>query len=93
MLLPALAMKAPIDFNTVTEEAEGGGNIGGSAKPGADESLKYTDIASTLKSIADGLLPYYGEDCIVRIFHRRWQFREEGVGEFIGRMPGVFEKA
>jgi hypothetical protein len=46
-----------------------------------------------MKSFADGLLPYYGEDCVVRLFHRRWQFREQGVTEFVQRMPDVFKQA
>jgi hypothetical protein len=54
--------------------------------------LKYTDIPSTVKSIADGLLPWYGEDCCVRIFNRKWQFREEGAKTIVAQMPEVFTK-
>lgn len=45
-----------------------------------------------MKTFADALLPYYGELCCAKIFHRRWQFREEGVAEFIAEMPSVFRK-
>jgi hypothetical protein len=75
-----MAGKEPIDFSKVDGDESGG--IGGSAKPG-DEELKYSDIPSTMKGFADGLVPYYGEDCVVRLFHRRWQFREQGVVEFV----------
>ena len=37
------------------------------------------------------MLPFFGEDCTVRVFHRRWQFREEGVKIFIEKLPTVFE--
>jgi hypothetical protein len=45
-----------------------------------------------MKTFADALLPYYGELCCAKIFHRRWQFREEGVAEFISEMTSVFRK-
>jgi hypothetical protein len=32
-MVPALSLKKPIDFNTVGDEIEGGGGIGGSVKP------------------------------------------------------------
>lgn len=74
-----MAGKAPIDFNKVgAEDDEVAGGIAGSAKP-AEEELKYSEIPSTMKSFADALIPYYGEECCVRLFHRRWQFREQGV--------------
>ena len=88
-----MAGKEPIDFNKVGEggpgEDENTGGIAGSAKP-ADDELKYSEIPSTMKSYADALLPYYGEEVCVRLFHRRWQFREEGANEFIQKMPEVF---
>jgi len=65
--------------------------IGGSEAPDAGEGLRYMDIASTLKSKADMMLPFFGEECTVRVFHRRWQFREEGVKIFIEKLPAVFE--
>ena len=65
--------------------------IGGSEAPAAGEGLRYMDIASTLKSKADAMLPFFGEECTVRVFHRRWQFREEGVKTFIEKLPAVFE--
>ena len=78
MVIPA-GGKTAIDFNTVDEEKNSGG-IGGSAKPQIDEGgLKYTDIPSSLKLYADALLPFYGEDMCVRLFNRKWQFREEGA--------------
>ena len=80
----------PIDFNTVDEENYHGA-IGGSEAPTAGEGLRYVDITSTLKSKADAMLPFFGEDCTVRVFHRRWQFREEGVKIFIEKLPTVFE--
>ena len=64
--------------------------IGGSEAPQDGEGLHYTDIKSTLKSKADAILPFFGEDCTVKIFHRRWQFREEGVKKFIEKIPEVF---
>ena len=67
--------------------------IGGSEAPAAGEELRYIDIASTLKSKADFMLPYFGEECTVRVFHRRWQFREEGVKTFIEKLPTVFENS
>ena len=67
-----------------------GGGIGGSTKPGEDESLAYRDIPPTMKTFADAILPYYGEMVCVKMFHRRWQFREEGVYAFIFEMPRVF---
>lgn len=70
-----MAGKEPIDFNKVGEEGPEGeatsGGIAGSAMPASDE-LKYSEIPSTMKSYADALLPFYGEDCCVRLFHRRW---------------------
>ena len=45
-----------------------------------------------MKLIADSILPNYGELCCVKMFHRRWQFREEGVKYFITEMPKVFEQ-
>ena len=36
------------------------------------------------------MLPFFGEECTVRVFHRRWQFREEGVKTFIAKLPEVF---
>ena len=69
--MPALGLKAPIDFNTVNEENIEGG-ISGSVAPGENESLKYTDIHPTLKSKAEAILPFYGEETAVKIFHRRW---------------------
>jgi len=64
-------MQAPIDFNTVTEENYNGG-IGGSVAPDAGDGLRYTDIKSTLKSKADAILPYLGEEFTIKIFHRKW---------------------
>ena len=90
--MPASFLHQPIDFNTVDENNFQGG-IGGSEAPDAGEGLRYIDIKSTLKSKADAMLPFFGEDCTVRIFHRRWQFREEGVKRFIDKMPEVFAKA
>lgn len=90
--VPAALLKAPIDFNTVDEDNMQGG-IGGSEAPDAAESLRYIDIHPTLKSKADAILPFFGEECTVKIFHRRWQFREEGVRSFISQIPAVFEKA
>jgi len=37
------------------------------------------------------MLPFFGEECTVRVFHRRWQFREEGLKVFIEKLPAVFE--
>jgi hypothetical protein len=48
------------------------GGIGGSEKPDQNESLEYRDIPATMKTFADALLPFYGELCCVKIFHRRW---------------------
>jgi hypothetical protein len=86
-------LKQPIDFNTVGDEVEGGGGIGGSAKPDPMEGLKYSDISSTLKSKADAIVQQFGEDCVVRMFDRRWHFREQGVKMFIEKLPSVFEEA
>lgn len=44
-----------------------------------------------MKTFADSLLPYYGEKCCSKMFHRKWQFREEGVNEFVTEMPKVFQ--
>lgn len=82
-----MALKQPIDYNAVSDDV--GGGIGGSAKP-ENESLEYRDIPPTMKTFADAVLPYYGELCCVKMFHRRWQFREEGVAQFIADMPKVF---
>ena len=65
--------------------------IGGSVAPAAGEGLRYIDIAPTLKSKADAMLPFFGEECTVRVFHRRWQLREEGVKTFIEKLPTVFQ--
>ena len=46
-----------------------------------------------MKTFADALLPFYGELVCVKMFHRRWQFREEGVAAFIQEMPRVFSEA
>jgi hypothetical protein len=73
----------------VSDEVDGG--IGGSEKPDQSESLEYKDIAPTMKLIADSILPYFGELCCVKMFHRRWQYREEGVKFFITEMGKVFE--
>ena len=54
--------------------------------------MRYTDIKPTLKSKADAILPFFGEDCTVKIFHRRWQFREEGLKKFIEQIPNVFDQ-
>lgn len=62
-------------------------------RPGDDESLQYKDIPPTMKTFADALLPYYGESVCVKMFHRRWQFREEGVQAFVSEMPKVFDGA
>jgi len=43
-----------------------------------------------MKTFADSILPYYGETTCVKMFHRRWQFREQGVQSFIQEMPNVF---
>jgi hypothetical protein len=86
--VPALALQQPIDFNQVNDEV--GGGIGGSAKPDENESLEYRDIPPTMKTFADALLPFYGETVCVKMFHRRWQFREEGVTQFIQDMPKAF---
>lgn len=72
--VPALALKAPIDYNQVTDDV--GGGIGGSKAPDESESLEYRDIPPTMKMFADALCPYYGELVCVKVFHRRWQFRE-----------------
>lgn len=80
--MPAVFLNKPIDFNTVDEENYQGG-IGGSEAPADGEGLRYIDIKPTVKSMADAILPFFGEDCTVKIFHRRWQFREEGVKKFI----------
>ena len=84
-------MRAPIDFNTVTEDNYAGG-IGGSQAPDPGDGLRYIDIKSTLKSKADAILPYLGEEFTIKIFHRKWQYREEGVKKFIEQMPIVFDK-
>ena len=47
----------------------------------------------TVKGFTDALLPFYGEDCCVRLFHRKWQYREEGINMFIIEMSKVFEAA
>ena len=73
-MIPGL--RTHIDFNTVTEndiaDAVGSVRSRNVDKFKPDGSLKYTDIASTLKSIADGILPFYGEDCCVKIFNYKW---------------------
>ena len=48
------------------------GGIGGSEIPDAGEDMRYVDIHPTLKSKADAILPYFGEETTVRVFHRRW---------------------
>lgn len=68
--LPASKLKAPIDFNTVTEDSIAG--IGGSVRPQQDKEMRYTDIPSTHKSIADGLVSYFGEECCIKMFNRQW---------------------
>ena len=90
-VVPASFMQNPIDFNTVDENNYQGG-IGGSEIPDAGEGLRYTDIKSTLKSKADAMLPFFGEECTVKCFHRNWQYRQEGVTKFIEQIPAVFEK-
>lgn len=60
--------------------------------PDAGEDMRYVDIHPTLKSKADAIVPFYGEETTVKIFHRRWQFRFEGVKKFISDMPDVFAK-
>ena len=69
--MPALRLQAPIDFNTVDEGNIQGG-ISGSVAPDPNESLAYSDINPTVKSKADAIVPFYGQDTAVRIFHRRW---------------------
>jgi hypothetical protein len=91
--VPALSLKQPIDFNTVEDGIEGGGGIGGSAKPDETESLNYKDIHPTLKSKAANIVNQFGEDCVVRIFSQKWQFREQGVKLFIERMSQAFADA
>ena len=73
--VPALALKQPIDFNTVGEDIEGGGGIGGSQMPD-DSGLLYKDIHPTLKSKAANIVGKFVEDCVVRIFNSKWQYRE-----------------
>lgn len=90
--LPAQLLNRPIDFNTVTEDNYGQGGVGGSEAPMAGEGLRYTDIKSTLKSKADAMLPFFGQECTIKTFHSKWQFREEGVNKFIEQIPAVFEK-
>ena len=85
-----MGLKQPIDFNLVSDEA--GGGIGGSVKPDQNESLEYRDIPATMKTFADALVPYFGEMVCIKMFHRRWQFREEGVSQFIQQIPAVFSK-
>ena len=87
-----MGLKAPIDFNTVDEDNVQGG-ISGSVAPGENESLKYADINPTLKSKADAIIPFYGEETAVKIFHRRWQFRDEGVKKLVSDMSEVFAKS
>lgn len=87
-------MKQPIDFNTVGEDVEGGGGIGGSEKPDdQNESLKYNGIHPTLKSKAAQIVNQFGEECVVRIFNSKWQYREQGVKMFIEKMQGAFQEA
>ena len=71
-LVPALALKQPIDFNTVGEDVEGGGGIGGSEKPDEKDGLQLRDIHPTLKSMAANIVNQFGEDCVVRIFNSKW---------------------
>jgi len=91
--VPALNLKSPIDFNTVEDGIEGGGGISGSTKPDETESLSYKDIHPTLKSKAASIVNQFGEDCVVRIFSQKWQFREQGVKLFIDRMSQAFANA
>jgi hypothetical protein len=91
--VPALRLKEPINFQTVGEDIEGGGGIGGSVKPDAEEGLNYKDIHPTLKSKAASIVNQFGEDCVVRVFNSRWQHREQGVRLFIERMPKAFSDA
>jgi hypothetical protein len=39
------------------------------------------------------MLPFYGEECCIRFFSRKWQFREQGASMLIEQMSGVFSKA
>lgn len=90
-MVPALSLKKPIDFNTVGDEIEGGGGIGGSVKPDQIlESLNYKDINPTLKSLAASIVNPFGEDCVVRVFNGKWQYREQGFKMLIERMPNAF---
>jgi len=38
------------------------------------------------------MLPYFGGECTIKVFHRNWQYRQEGVSKFIAQIPDVFEK-
>jgi hypothetical protein len=38
-------------------------------------------------------VPHFGEECVIRIFNNKWQFREQGVRMFNERMSQAFTEA
>ena len=46
-----------------------------------------------MKSLAASIVTQFGEDCVVRIFNGKWQYREQGVKMFIERMFNAFQQA
>ena len=71
VIVPAHNLKKPIDFNLVDDQDFSGG-IGGAS----DESLSMHNIATTLRPMADAILPFLGEEATCKLFARNWQLRE-----------------
>lgn len=91
IVVPALNMKKPIDFNTVDDQdfqAPGGGFSGSPD----DEELKIQNIAPNQRPIADAILPYLGEEGTLLVFAKSWQNREKGIGILTSKLNEILGK-
>lgn len=85
-VIPALRLKAPIDFNTVEDDKEA---FYSQLKEGAPED----EIPAPKRAAVEPLIEVFGEEVVRKFYSKKWQAREDAIDKVLAGVGAAMQKA